>query len=102
MIRVRHFGRVLQPWLTFQAAGNRLPEGEMILAVAGERLCLTVGAGNAQVASTARPPQLSLTREEAVRLFFHPAGLPVHDPVLDALCKAWFPLPLAFLNGDEF
>ena len=101
MIHVWHFEKMVGAWFPLHAQKNHLPDGELVLELPDSRLLIAVHLGVGTVTPTRRAPDVVLTHDEAVRFLFHPAGYAVNDAV-DALSNAWFPLPFALMNGEDF
>ena len=99
MIKVLCWPRVLSAALRMQQAVLPLPEGTVIVEIAGQRLALTVDSSRITVAETDQKPDRVLTEKQAAALFFSPLSALMEG---NALLRAWLPLPLGMPPADQF
>lgn len=100
MAHVFNWQRFLSVLLDFKAGMVPLMDGEAVLDIQGEgRLLIAVVGGQPRVSPAARPADLSVTPQDALRLTtlpFQQELFPGHP------FRNWFPLPFDFPDADAF
>ncbi len=105
MLKILNYERTLRAYLALAADIRTLPDGELKAEFAnGERLCLAVADGRAEVRKLAEGEDADLTlgEIEAIDLMFHPhTWLHSFGNQIPAAVRAWFPLPFYENMSDE-
>ena len=97
------YENVLRAFLKLKSTYQRLPDGECVLLIEGEKLPeqlkITVKDNNITVEETTEKPDIALTHLEAMRLVGSHYSERRNE--LKPECAAWFPIPLYTYSLDN-
>ncbi len=101
MFRLQDIETNLRLWLRLKASYARLPDGETVLELNGERLRISVKGNRVRVEKTTDEPEGVFDRLEAQDLLLAGSRW-VDTDGLPACVEAWFPLPVSVFSADGY
>ncbi|MDR3709750.1 MAG: GNAT family N-acetyltransferase [Capsulimonadaceae bacterium] len=105
MFCVLQWDLLIDALIKFKHSYSALPDGEIVLCIEGcGNLIIGVKGDNAGCQKSDRASDISMSRMEAARFLFGPLAASAVRPIphrLQALCNAYFPLPLTWFPQDS-